>query len=92
MLRCWELEPEGRPTFSDIVISLSESLETMADYLDISAFCHERAPQSVDNSDTGIKAQPKQGETFVEGQVPQEGSGECQEDVEDTNDNMETVL
>lgn len=43
MLQCWELEPEMRPTFSSIVETLSLFLETMVDYMDISAFTAEMA-------------------------------------------------
>ena len=38
MLRCWELESKDRPTFSDLVSSLSQSLEAMAGYMDVDAF------------------------------------------------------
>ena len=38
MLRCWELEPKDRSTFSDLVSSLSQSLEAMASYMDVGAF------------------------------------------------------
>ena len=38
MLQCWDSQPENRPTFSNIVGSLSQFLEAMADYLEITAF------------------------------------------------------
>ena len=38
MLQCWDLEPKGRPSFSDLVSSLSLSLEAMAGYMDVGAF------------------------------------------------------
>ena len=38
MLHCWEFEPKNRPTFLDLVNSLSHSLEAMAGYMDIGAF------------------------------------------------------
>lgn len=38
MLRCWEFEPEDRPRFADLKNKISLSLETVAGYLDISAF------------------------------------------------------
>ena len=38
MMRCWELEPKGRHSFSDLVSSFSQSLEAMAGYMDVGAF------------------------------------------------------
>ena len=38
MLQCWEFEPKRRPTFCNLVQSLSQSLEAMAGYMDIGAF------------------------------------------------------
>ena len=35
MLNCWQLEPDSRPTFSNLVDLLSQKLETMANYMDI---------------------------------------------------------
>ena len=35
MLQCWQFEAKNRPTFSHLVSSLSQSLEAMADYMDV---------------------------------------------------------
>ena len=38
MQHCWELDPKSRPSFSDLVSSLSQSLEAMAGYIDVGTF------------------------------------------------------
>lgn len=38
MLQCWKPEPELRPSFSGLVDSISNFLEGVAGYMDISAF------------------------------------------------------
>ena len=40
MQRCWSLEPEHRPMFSQLVEYLSNLLEGMAGYVHIGAFGH----------------------------------------------------
>ena len=53
MLQCWDSQPENRPTFSNIVGSLSQPLEAMADYLEIGAFretSKDVQPQDLDLS------------------------------------------
>ena len=52
MLGCWELEPKNRPTFSEVVDSLSKSLETMADYVEVIAFGKERTANQIGDSET----------------------------------------
>ena len=38
MLQCWLVESEKRPSFSQLVETLSDSLEDMAGYVHIGAF------------------------------------------------------
>ena len=37
MLNCWELESDKRPSFSELVDSLSKLLQAMAGYMDFSS-------------------------------------------------------
>ena len=38
MFQCWKLELEKRPSFSNLVNSLSQSIEAMVGYMDMFAF------------------------------------------------------
>ena len=38
MLACWEKSPDKRPTFSDLVMQIDDSLTAMAGYLDFNQF------------------------------------------------------
>ena len=56
MLKCWELSPESRPTFSLLVRSLSKFLDNMAGYMDIGNI---KGVQNVDDSgDTSKNNEP----------------------------------
>lgn len=50
MLQCWKLEAELRPAFSDLVMSVSKFLESMASYMDVSTF-GENKSTVVDSSE-----------------------------------------
>ena len=65
MQQCWDSQSKNRPTFSDIVGSLSQSLEAMAGYIDIVAFGEiSKQPKELDL--------PKnQGESQCEDDKPQ---------------------
>ena len=49
MLQCWELDPERRPPFFNLVELLSNYLESIADYVDLKT----KSPESV-NIESGI--------------------------------------
>ena len=56
MLQCWELEPDLRPSFSNLVESVSNILENMAGYMDIGAFIKSKAASdtAADFKDTNL--------------------------------------
>ena len=37
MLQCWEADPDERPDFSDLVVTISATLEVVAGYLTLGA-------------------------------------------------------
>ena len=45
MLKCWEMDPSRRPSFSILVQDLSRSLEDMAGYLYVGAFTDSKIVQ-----------------------------------------------
>lgn len=47
MLNCWKLEPNTRPSFSDLVSMLSQFLEAMVGYMDAFAFEKQEDKSSI---------------------------------------------
>ena len=44
MLKCWDSDPEDRPSFTMIGSTISKALQTMEGYLDMSAAGTVRVP------------------------------------------------
>ena len=38
MSKCWPADPKDRPTFSELVSSMSQTLASLADYMDVLTF------------------------------------------------------
>ena len=38
MLNCWDADPEQRPTFAQLVTTITSALDTLADYLHVTTF------------------------------------------------------
>ena len=60
MCGCWDKDPEGRPTFSDLVSVISEKLESLAGYLDFSLTWSSGGQAKVAPYDHLVPEQPKE--------------------------------
>ena len=48
MLKCWDSDPEDRPSFTKIGSYISKALQTLEEYLDISAADMPKVPPTQD--------------------------------------------
>ena len=64
MLKCWHGDPEERPTFSELVSLMSQTLESLAGYMHVSTFGklevhvegpHDEHPHSEGPRDEGTR-------------------------------------
>ena len=82
MQSCWDTDPQQRPTFSQLVATITSLLDTLADYLDVSTFVTEEQeieanimkPQVVENQECNEEASQEGWQTAEThsqgGQVP----------------------
>ena len=60
MCECWSEDPDGRPTFSDLVSTISERLEGLAGYMDFSPTWSSGDKTKVSRYDHLLPAQIKE--------------------------------
>ena len=68
MLSCWDLNPQQRPTFSQLVATITSVLDPLSDYLDVSTFVTEE--QEIE---TNVMESPVVGSEKCNEEASQEG-------------------
>ena len=54
MSKCWHVDPNERPTFSELILSMSQTLASLADYMDVFTFGKIEAQSKDLASDTEV--------------------------------------
>ena len=68
MQSCWDADPQQRPTFSQLVATITSLLTSLADYLDVSTFVTEE--QEIE---TNVMESPVVGSEKCNEEASQEG-------------------
>ena len=55
MSKCWHADPNERPTFSELVSLMSQTLASLADYMDVLTFGEIEAHHENPDGDTEVK-------------------------------------
>ena len=55
MLECWKENPDERPTFSQLVVTISSQLEGLAGYLDVGMFGDLQSSDEANESTKGAE-------------------------------------
>ena len=46
-MSCWEASSSKRPLFSELVVSITQTMESLADYLDVNTFRTDHPPNPI---------------------------------------------
>ena len=93
MLSCWDADPEQRPTFAQLVTTITSVLDLLADYLDVTTFVTEDEQETettiMESQVVGNKEEASQKETSADPQggctKEQEGTGRGQRSILEGN-------
>ena len=87
MLKCWHGDPEERPTFSELVRLMSQTLESLAGYMDVSTFgkieVHVEDPHNDGTCDEGANDEDQHGEDAHDEGTNDEGTNDEDQHGED---------
>ena len=90
MLSCWDADPEQRPTFAQLVTTITSVLDPLADYLDVTTFVtgdeQETETIIVESQVVRNKEEASQKETNTDPQ------GGCMKEQEGTGRGRKSIL
>ena len=67
MRSCWNIDPQQRPTFSQLVATITSVLNPLADYLDVSTFLTEEQEMETNVMESQVENEKCNEEASQEG-------------------------